>query len=281
MDLEEVARTWHPDPTDEEQVLEPAVGTAAAGLWDQPAPGPELPPLWHWFHFLEWPAQRRVGTDGHLTDGAFLPPLEDRRRMFAGGVWRREGALRYGEPVRRRRSLVDARAKSGRSGDLLFVTVRSEYLQDGAVRVVEDQDIVYRSGPGAADLRGTPLATDPPDTDPSAPALPLLADEPLLFRMSALTANQHRIHYDRPYTVDVEHYAGLVVHGPLLVLHMAEVLRRDPGAPPPREIGFRLRAPAFAGEPLVAVARVQDDGSQALRIASAREAQHATATVRW
>jgi 3-methylfumaryl-CoA hydratase len=37
----------------------------------------------------------------------------------------------------------------------------------------------------------------------------------MLFRYSALTFNGHRIHYDKPYAIDVEGYRSLVVHGPL------------------------------------------------------------------
>ena len=36
--------------------------------------------------------------------------------------------------------------KQGRSGEMAFVTVRNEYRQDGALRLVEEQDYVYRSG---------------------------------------------------------------------------------------------------------------------------------------
>ncbi|MGY1806871.1 hypothetical protein ACI8AF_05830 [Blastococcus sp. SYSU D00669] len=278
MDLAEVARTWRPEPTADEQVLDPAVGAAVAGTWDQPAPGDLVPLLWHWFHFLEWTVQSRVGADGHVADGTYLPPLADRRRMVAGGSVRQAAPLRYGEPAVRHRRLLAATPKRGRSGDLLFVTVRSELRQGGRLCVVEDADVVYRSGPGSTDARGTVLATTEPDVD--GEVLPLRTDPPLLFRMSALTGNQHRIHYDAPYAVEVEHYAGLVVHGPLLVLHMAELLRRSP-AGPPSSLEYRLRAPAFAGEPLAAVAEPGADGATQLRVASAREPAHATATARW
>ncbi|MGY1601592.1 hypothetical protein [Geodermatophilus sp. SYSU D00815] len=278
MDLAEVARTWRPGPTEDEQVLDAAVGASVAGMWDQPAPGELVPPLWHWFHFLEWTAQSRVGADGHLSDGTYLPPLPDRRRMIAGGSWRREAPLRYGVPTRRRRRLLAATAKTGRSGPLLFVTVRSELWQHGRRCVAEDADVVYRSGPSSLDHRGTPLATTEPEA--TGEVLPLRTDPPLLFRMSALTGNQHRIHYDAPYAVEVEHYAGLVVHGPLLVLHMAELLRRS-GRPAPSALEHRLRAPAFVGEPLAAVAELEANGVRALRVASAREPAHATATARW
>ncbi len=40
--------------------------------------------------------------------------------------------------------------KHGRSGDLLFVTVRSEYRQRDREVLVEEQDLVYRSDDGSA-----------------------------------------------------------------------------------------------------------------------------------
>ena len=47
----------------------------------------------------------------------------------------------------------------------------------------------------------------------------------MLFRFSALTYNAHRIHYDRDYCRDVEGYPGLLTHGPLQALAMAEAAR--------------------------------------------------------
>jgi 3-methylfumaryl-CoA hydratase len=79
----------------------------------------------------------------------------------------------------------------------------------------------------------------------------LRADPVLLFRFSALTANAHRIHYDRPYTTEVEHYPELVVHGPLLAVLMAELPRTY--APERRlaSLTYRFRRPVFAGEPVL------------------------------
>ena len=42
----------------------------------------------------------------------------------------------------------------------------------------------------------------------------------MLFRYLALTFNGHRIHYDRPYAMECEGFAGLVVHGPLVATHL-------------------------------------------------------------
>jgi 3-methylfumaryl-CoA hydratase len=51
-------------------------------------------------------------------------------------------------------------------------------------------------------------------------------DTRLLFRFSALTFNAHRIHYDRPYAMQEEGYPGLVVHGPLIAVLLADLVRR-------------------------------------------------------
>ena len=47
-----------------------------------------------------------------------------------------------------------------------------------------------------------------------------------LFRYSALTFNAHRIHYDLPYTRDVEGYPALVMNGGLTALLLVETARR-------------------------------------------------------
>lgn len=57
---------------------------------------------------------------------------------------------------------------------------------------------------------GAPAAGD------TLPEIIVEMDPVRLFAYSALTWNPHRIHYDAPYTIEVEGYPGLVVQGPLL-----------------------------------------------------------------
>ena len=64
--------------------------------------------------------------------------------------------------------------------------------------------------PGAPEVPPTVAEIDAPWQREFVP------DPVALFRYSALTFNGHRIHYDRPYAMEVEHYPGLVVHGPLI-----------------------------------------------------------------
>ncbi|WP_280885278.1 hypothetical protein [Streptomyces sp. LBL] len=239
--------------------------------------GDPLPALWQWLYFLSWPAGRELGADGHPLNGHFLPPLPHRQRMWAGGRCEITEPLRLGEPAERISSLGTVTAKQGRTGEMLFVTERREFRQHGRTCLVEEQDIVYRSGRSAGEHPAGIDESAFPDTD--APwQLPLRADPALLFRFSALTANAHRIHYDSPYCQGEEGYPGLVVHGPLLALLMLELARRHAPQRRLRSLSYRLRRPVFAGERLLACGTRVDDRAE-LRIATHREERHATAEV--
>lgn len=55
----------------------------------------------------------------------------------------------------------------------------------------------------------------------------LVPSAALLFRFSALTFNAHAIHLDKHYCQEVEGHRNLLVHGPLTVILMVELLRRQ------------------------------------------------------
>jgi 3-methylfumaryl-CoA hydratase len=264
---------WAPVPVEWSDRVSSWSVEAFAALLDQPspldgAPG-VLPPMWHWFGFLGHPAQRELGADGHPAAGRFLPPIPHRRRMFAGARWRQHHPLPVDEPITCRSLVTSVEVKTGRSGEMAFVTVRNEFSRHGGLAVLEEQDIVYRSQPdppAAVEPASAPAQSAP--AAPAAPAVPaeqqrpateqpaaehesrLSPDAALLFRFSALTYNAHRIHYDQPYATGVEGYPGLVVHGPLLALLALEVPRRYRPELPVAEFRYRLRRPAFAGTEL-------------------------------
>ncbi|MFF5010930.1 MaoC family dehydratase N-terminal domain-containing protein [Streptomyces phaeochromogenes] len=292
--------SWSPAPVTARDVIAAAPVAALGAVLDQEtqettvdSDGEELPPLWHWLHFLDWPAQRELGADGHPAHGHFLPPIPDRRRMFAGGRAEFTAPLRVGAPAARTSSLAKTEIKQGKSGEMAFVTVRHEISQGGQVCVVEEQDLVYRSGSGSGSGRGederrhADLALDLADAETvDAPwQLAVRPSPTLLFRYSALTANAHRIHYDEPYARDVEGYPGLVVHGPLLVMLMLELARRNAPLRRVRTLTYRLRKPVFAGEHVLALGgpasepELAGDGPAQLRIATRRDERHATAEV--
>ncbi len=224
-----------------------------------PAEGTPIPPLWHWLYFLDRAPASELGPDGHPRRGGFLPPVALPRRMWAGGRLTFVAPLRIGDRVTRRSTIADVSEKTGRSGALVFVTVRHDYLREGEATLAlsEQHDIVYRAAPRAHETPATP-------TPPAGEAewrREWRPDPVLLFRYSALTFNGHRIHYDHPYATAVEGYPGLVVHGPLIATLLLELLRD--ARPEARLTAFRFRAlrPTFAPAPFLVSGRTQPDGS--------------------
>jgi len=247
------------ESTDDDITLAPALA-AAATLDDTESAfvaGTVLPPLWHWFYFLPKAPQSKLGPDGHPERGAFMPPIELPRRMFAGARLRFLKPLVIGKPARRDATILDVSEKSGASGTLAFVTVGYRFLQDGEECIVEEQDIVYRE-PGAP--VPAPEQADLPPLPAGAWSRTIVPDPRLLFRFSALTFNGHRIHYDRDYTMNEEGYPGLVVHGPLTAVLLMELVRRNADRPA-AGFAFRGRAPLFDLAPFRLVGVPGDDGT--------------------
>ncbi|WP_110668218.1 FAS1-like dehydratase domain-containing protein [Salinicola halophilus] len=191
--------------------LDPALAARVAATLghDCPAPGQALPPLWHWAFFQNPVTADGLGADGHAARGGFLPPADDRNRMWAGGRVEFLAPLRVGIAAERESTVTDIQEKQGRTGALLFVTVRHDYRQGDDIAIRETQEIVYRQPAPPKRELDEPM----PDAEWSRTVTPTPT---LLFRYSAVTFNGHRIHYDWPYATETEGYADLVVHGPLI-----------------------------------------------------------------
>ena len=269
--LAESLKDWKPGTAEMTRRVDPWPAEAFAGLIGAAppplGPGDPLPPMWHWFTLLDHPAQSGIGADGHPADGPFLPPVPGRRRMFAGGRLRLDAPIPVGADLTGRSSVAAVSVKSGRSGELAFVTVRHELAVDGAAVGVEEQEIVYRSQPdGVPAPRVSRPGTGMPDPEGEW-RLELATGPVLLFRFSALTYNAHRIHYDRDYATQAEGYPDLVVHGPLLALLALELPRLHAPGRPVRAFDYRLARPAFAPSRIVAAGR--PGGSAAELVAGA------------
>jgi 3-methylfumaryl-CoA hydratase len=235
-----------------------AAGALAATL-DRPstfAPGAALPPLWHWIYFWTAAPQSELGPDGHPQRGGFLPPVPLPRRMWAGGRLTFNAPLAIEAEASRTSSVQSVTAKTGASGNLAFVTVRHDFVQDGHTCITEEHDIVYRAMPQPGAAAPAPKAA-PADAAWSRIVTP---DPVLLFRYSALTFNGHRIHYDRSYASSVEGYPGLIVHGPLIATLLADLLERH--MPQARMSAFTFRAVGalFDTEPFTVCGRPDPDG---------------------
>ena len=248
-----------------ETVSDTATATPYAALaatldWpaERPSAGTPLPPLWHWLYFLPLHPQSEIGPDGHARRGGFLPPVPLPRRMWAGSDFAFHAPLSIGDALQRTSTIVDVREKSGRTGPLIFVKVRHEIRRAGeaAVALTEHHHIVYRAAPSPDDV------APPPQPAPAVSAWErrIVPDDVLLFRYSALTFNGHRIHYDRKYVTEVEGYAGLVVHGPLIATLLMDLLRRQ--LPQAQVLRFEFKAvrPTVDIHPFSVHGQPSDDG---------------------
>ncbi|TCJ97618.1 MaoC family dehydratase N-terminal domain-containing protein [Nocardia alba] len=262
---------WQAHTVVTEEYVDPAPVAALSAVLDSGAPplgvGDPLPPLWHWAALARWPVSSSIGADGHPARGTFLPPVDLPRRMFAGGDVVLHEAVAIGSTVRREARVVAVTPKNGRTGPLVVVDVEIRlYTAADTLAVVERQNLIYRE----AAQRGADVATPPA---PEAAGTPLRrvaewdwelrTDPTVLMRFSAATANSHRIHYDWPYATGVEGYPGLVVHGPLMTLAMAETLRRERPESMPTRLRHRNLAPLFCAEP----ARIQRRDTTGIELA--------------
>ena len=249
--------------TDIDYVTVPSVLRLSATLDrddPRPQPGDPLPIGWHSILFPRVVRQSQIGADGHPERGDFLPPVPLPRRMFAGKRITFEAELRVGDEVRRESVIQSVTPKQGKSGQMVFVTVRTEMSTTRGLAIVEEQDIVYREEP-----------------DPNAPKAPAGAQEApsravwkkvvtpdpvMLFRYSALTFNGHRIHYDQPYVTGTEGYPALVMNGGLTTLLVFELARANAGSAL-RHIASRNVKPLFVNRAITLCGEPSADGRSA------------------
>lgn len=222
-----------------------------------PAPGQSIPPGWHWLYLLETTPQSGLGPDGLAARGGFLPPVALPRRMWAGGRLEFLAPITVGSPIRRDSEVISVDAKHGKSGELVFVTVRHTISCADRVAVVEEHDIVYREAAKAGDVapQGKPAPCDAPWRRV------VMAGPATLFRFSALIFNANRIHYDIDYCRD-NGYPGLVVHGPLQTVLLLELCRQHERRPV-RRLEYRALHPVYHTEPFTANGKPDASAQQA------------------
>ena len=249
--------------TDIDYVTVPSVLRLSATLDrddPRPKPGDPLPIGWHSILFPRVVRQSQIGADGHPERGDFLPPVPLPRRMFAGKRITFEAELRVGDEVRRESVIQSVTPKQGKSGQMVFVTVRTEMSTTRGLAIVEEQDIVYREEPD-------PNAQKAPAGAQEAPGRAVwkkvvTPDPVMLFRYSALTFNGHRIHYDQPYVTGTEGYPGLVMNGGLTTLLVFELARANAGCAL-RHIASRNVKPLFVDRAITLCGEPSADGRSA------------------
>ena len=203
------------------QVRQMAATLNDAARMQQPDCAP-LPAGWHWLYFNPLEIQSRLGPDGHPARGDFLPPVALERRMWAGSrlAWQRP--FEVGMTVEKASEILKISHKTGRSGDMVFVTLAHRYSDARGLILEEEHDIVYRDKPSADETAallalGEQIRAGQHSFERQGRHVEAVQPDPvMLYRYSAATFNGHRIHYDVDYARTVEGYPGLVVHGPLI-----------------------------------------------------------------
>jgi len=238
-------------------------------------PGAPIPGLFLWLYFLKFAPMSEVGPDGHPKRGGFLPPVELPRRMWAGSRCQFHAPVRIGDRVEKRSTIEKIAVKSGKAGEMVFVSVRHETRAEGRLAMEEGQDIVYMGIPEQFRYPD-PIAAPPGDWREA-----VAIDPVLLFRFSALTYNGHRIHYDRRYAMEVEKYPGLVVHGPLQAVLLFDAACRHAPDRIPARFDFRGMRPLFDFDDATVSGRQRDDGGTDVFTATGEGAVCMQATMHW
>ncbi len=268
-----VGKTEHRD-----DVVTTAPLAALSALLDRDDPRPRegdaAPPLAHWLYFLPGYRQSEAAPDGHLAHGAFLPPVDLPRRMWAGSRLEFMKPLIVGSSIARVSRIMSIQSKEGRSGRLAFITVRHEVSDAEGLVLTDEHDIVFRA-------EGILAAKPVPAPAGEQWRREIEPTTLLLFRYSAVTFNGHRIHYDHPYATKVEGYPGLVVHGPLVATLLVDLLRRERPDAALRTFEFRAVRPLYDTANFFTCGRPDESGRSArlwTRDAEGAATMHATAT---
>jgi 3-methylfumaryl-CoA hydratase len=256
----------------EDEITRPALRRIAA-LLDRadefPIEAP-IPPHWYAMFFPDIAPQSQIGEDGHPRRGDFLPPVALPRRMFAGRRMRFLRPLRVGDTAAKHSEIVAITPKRGRSGEMVFVTIRHTVTVAGEPIITDEQDVVYRE----AATKGAPPPAPTPALADAAWSERVIPSTVLLFRYSAITYNAHRIHYDADYVRGTEGYPGLVVNGGLTLLLLLEAAIRNVGRTP-RGVAVRNIRPLYCGDAVTLAgseaAAWAADGSGALAVSAELE----------
>ncbi|MCZ4314428.1 hypothetical protein O4H66_13535 [Comamonadaceae bacterium G21597-S1] len=220
--------------------------------------GDALPRGWHVIFFTADTRHAALRPDGVAGFGVALPDLGLPRVVFGGRRASFHGDIPIGARMRRVSRLLSVLPKQGRSGRFAVATVQHEiHVGDRATPVVvEQQDYVMReaaeAGAEGGRVAGAAKPAAPSETGAKALAgwsRTVVPDEMLLFRVSALMFNTHRIHYDHPYATRQEGYPALVANASVSSLLLLEYFRAQTGHEP-ASVRLRNIGLAYCGQPL-------------------------------
>ena len=211
--------------TTEDVVTASQIGRLAAALdVDHPAPdeGDAIPPAWHGAFFPPLVKVSGLREDGQPAGDGVTPPVPLERRTLTGVSATFHSPIRIGDRLTKVTEIADIIVDEDAVDPNVLVIVRDNISSSRGLAVVEERKLFFfgEDGPGAA---------------PVLPIVPELAawyrtyesNPAMIFRLSAVRYNTHRVHYDREYTTKVEGLPGLVVPLTLVSALMLELCRTN------------------------------------------------------
>ena len=116
-----------------------------------PEAGDPLPAIYQFVYFLETPRGSDTRGDGHPKSAlnGLLPAALPPRRMIANDALTFEHPLILGQRAERTTTVKAVDHKTGKSGELVFVTIEHVFSQGGRVCLREEQAFAYRQFPPA------------------------------------------------------------------------------------------------------------------------------------
>ncbi|MGE0224841.1 MAG: MaoC family dehydratase N-terminal domain-containing protein [Acetobacteraceae bacterium] len=226
-----------------------------------PVEGEPVPPGWHLAYFPEASRLSNLGADGLPLERGVLPKMPLPRRMYAGASLTFHAPILVGDTLRRETEFSDVQLRRGGTGTLIVATQTRRIYTPRGLALTEDAVSVFREAVPEGQKSGIPQTEPPP---PGMTWTRTITPDPVsLFRYSALTFNPHRIHYDRPYAMNVEGYPGLVVHGPFSQQCLLDLLR-DFTSRPLVKFVMRARSPIFDIAPFTLAGRMANDNEAEL-----------------
>jgi len=224
-----------------------------------PGPGQPIPPGWHLAYFPAASPRASLGADGLPLAGGVLPEMPLPRRMYAGVKLTFHQPILVGDTLRRETEFSDVQLRGGGTGTLILATQTRRIFTPRGLALTEDTHTVFREAVPPGQKSGIPNREELPADTPWRRTI--TTDPVSLFRYSALTFNPHRIHYDRPYAMEIEGYPGLVVHGPYSQQCILDLLRDSTPRKTIKTFEMRARAPLFDIAPFTVIGRPTEGGA--------------------
>ncbi|NKB19347.1 MAG: hypothetical protein GKS01_02275 [Alphaproteobacteria bacterium] len=229
--------------TAEDVITASQVGRLAVALdVDHPAQnkGNAVPPGWHGVFFPPLVPLDQLREDGQPTGGGVAPPVPLPRRRLVGVRGQYLDTLCIGDDVTKVTEVAEIKIEEFGAGPTARVTVRESISSPRGLAVVDERDVLYFGEDGAGDI-------DQPFDTPSAPpwSRTYESNPVMIFRLSAVRFNSHRVHYDRDYTTKEEGYPGLLVPVTLVSFLMMEMCRAQAPDRPLTAFSYQSEKPVF------------------------------------